>query len=94
MKLQLTQEDIDNSGPGSDFCPIACALKREYKSDYASVGTWRAFVRTTNGDHINFRLCESAKMIVRTFDHKGKKFLVPMEFELVEQANIYNASDY
>jgi hypothetical protein len=78
MKVQVTQEDIDNGN--LRFCAVEHALVRSFGTEDVAVGL--SFL-SVNGDR--YRLPDKAKSWIKKFD--AKKPVKPFEFT-AELANL------
>ena len=65
MKLQVTQEDIDNSCRDAYYCPIANALNRQFPGSHASVGC-KTFGL---GDKDSYKTTLEMKVFIMEFDY-------------------------
>lgn len=81
MKIDVTQEDIDNGKRGHcSRCPVALALSRIPGAEYLTVGPVD-FGITLRGVRRDYALPEEAIVFIRTFDD-GEITPNPFSFEI------------
>ena len=84
MRVEVTQEDIDNGRPGiPGLCALALAMSRHLAAgEQAIVGPYMAFVRKDEKYIRSYLLSPAAVEFVRNFDYRQP--VKPQAFELRE----------